>query len=207
MEIYDISIGIQPTMLVWPGVSAPIIKSHKAIESGDSVNDRDMCINLHTGSHMDAPEHFIKDGLTIDKVAIEQCYGRAYVLEVDEHVINEEVINYHRDIFKIYERVIFKTKNSQSRCGEFNYDFSAFDESGAKAISKYPVKLVGIDYLSIQKYGKHYDMVHKILLKNMIILENLELRDINPGEYILSAFPIKIIGAEAAPVRAVLIKE
>ncbi|KUO74777.1 MAG: hypothetical protein APF77_10970 [Clostridia bacterium BRH_c25] len=206
-EYIDISVEIDEHMVCWPETVYPKIDYKKSIAQGDSTNDRNIYINLHTGTHMDAPNHFIKDGNTIEQICLDKCCGRVYVLNVEENVISEEVIDRNKEIFERYTKVLFKTKNSNLSKGKFDCGFAAFDESGAVAILKYEIELIGIDYLSVQKYGHENNIVHTLLLgNNTVLLENINLSQVDEGEYELFAFPIKIKGVEGAPVRAVLKK-
>ena len=100
---------------------------------------------------------------------------------------------------------MFKSENSCRIKDKFDYGFVGLDESGARAILEYDIELIGIDYLSVQKFGDENNIVHTLLLgKNILLLENIDLRQVNEGEYELFAFPVKIRGVEGAPVRAVL---
>ena len=204
-KLIDISVAIDEQMVCWPETATPKIDYKKSLTQGDSTNDRNIYINLHTGTHMDAPNHFIKDGNTIENICLDNCCGRVYVLDIEENVINKEVIDRHKEIFKAYSKVLFKTKNSSLSKDKFDYGFAAFDVSGAKAVLEYDIELIGIDYLSVQKYGDENNEVHILLLgNNIVLLENIDLSQVNEGEYELFAFPLKIMGVEGAPVRAVL---
>lgn len=203
----DISVEIDERMICWPETATPKIDYKNKMADGDSTNDRNIYINLHTGTHMDAPNHFINEGNTIEKICLDKCCGRVYVLDIKENVISGDVIYRHKEIFKNYSKVLFKTSNSNLSKDIFNYNFVALDESGAVAILDYGIELLGIDYLSIQKYGRENNSVHTLMLgRNVVILENIDLSRIDEGEYELFAFPIKIKGVESSPVRAVLKK-
>lgn len=204
-KLIDISIEIDEQTVCWPETVTPHIEYKKRISQGDSTNDRNLYMNLHTGTHMDAQNHFIDSGNTIEQICLDKCCGTAYVLKVEGDVINKEVIERHKEVFKKYTNILFKTDNSSRNKGVFDFDFVAFDETGAKAILEYDIELIGIDYLSVQKYGKENDIVHKLLLgRNIVLLESIDLRQVDEGEYELYAFPVKIKGVEGAPVRAVL---
>lgn len=201
----DISVEIEGKMVCWPDTVTPRIDYKNRIAEGDTTNDRNLYMNLHTGTHMDAPNHFIENGSTIEQICLDKCCGRAYVLKVEGNVINGETINKHKDIFERYSKVLFKTNNSTQVKYKFDYDFTAFDEYGARAILDYGIELIGIDYLSVQKYGESNNIVHQLLLgKSTVLLENIDLSQVEEGEYELFAFPVKINGVEGAPVRAVL---
>ena len=181
----------------------------KKIKDGDDVNDTDVAMNLHTGTHIDAPKHLFDAGESIDLVELEKCIGQVLVIEIDSNVktIDSSIIEMYDSELRQYEKILFKTANSLRSESVFGSDFVAFDPSGALRILKYNLHLIGIDYLSVQKFGKQYNEVHKVLLKNnILLLEGLELRDISPGVYDLIALPISLKNVEAAPVRAVLIE-
>jgi len=183
-------------------------KKAKLIQQYDfknsSVYETQLIMNLHTGTHIDAPLHAIEDGETTENYSLEQFFGSCLVLDfmnVDEKITAKDLEKYtiKKDTF-----VILKTKNSLDEA--FNYDFIYLDESGAKYLAEAKIKGVGIDSLGIERNQSGHP-THKILLNNNIpILEGLRLKDIKEGYYEIAAFPIKIKDVEASPVRAVLIE-
>ncbi len=204
-RLIDISVAIDEQMVCWPDTLTPKIEYKKSIAQGDSTNDRNIQINLHSGTHMDAPNHFIKDGSTIEQICLDKCCGMVFVLKVEGNVINKEIVDRYKEVFRVYSKILLKTENSVLSGDKFDYNFAAFDTSGAKAILEYGIELIGIDYLSVQKFGNENNEVHTLFLSNnVILLENIDLSQVAEGEYELFAFPVKINGVEGSPVRAVL---
>ncbi len=203
-EYIDISMPVHKNMPHWPGMPTPKIRLIKEFDK-DGVKNSVMSTDLHAGTHIDAPSHYFKDGISIDELPLHKFLGSTYVLKTDAQVIDSSVIQNNKEVFKKYKRILFKTSNSKLLNKDFRKDYTAFDNSGAMELCKHDIELVGIDYLSIQKFGNKYSDVHKaLLLNNILILEGLDLSRVNEGIYKLYAFPIHIIGVEASPVRAVL---
>jgi arylformamidase len=178
------------------------------MESGDQCNISRLDCDIHVGTHIDAPFHFSTTGATVDKIPLEKLVGPAVVVhfpdskviivdDLESVVLPEEV-----------SRILFRTKNSdlwEKGITEFRQDYVALTSDAASWIVDKGFCLVGIDYLSIQRYGDD-STTHKILLDNgVIILEGLSLANIEPGTYELVCLPLKLNGAEGAPARAVLI--
>ncbi|MGM0379783.1 MAG: cyclase family protein [Bacillota bacterium] len=206
MKIYDISMNIDENMKVYKN---KIQKKPKLINKSNFENSQayetDIKINLHTGTHIDAPLHMIEDGATIDKYNLDKFITKCRVLDLTniENTIDKK--NLIDKNIKENEFLLFKTKNSFDK--EFNFNFIYLNESGAKFLKEKSVKGVGIDSLGIERNQNNHP-THKILLSNNIpIIEGLKLKDIDKGEYILIALPIKINNVEASLTRAVLINK
>ncbi len=206
-KIYDITRTVSEYITVWPEDERfKLIRESSFEKEDDSTLSRiDMC--LHTGTHVDAPLHFIENGETIEEMELSKCLGTAKVFDMkDIDVITfEDIENLHIVNDDI---VLFKTKNSLiSDYEEFKKDYVYLAYKAAKYLAGRKIKTVGIDYLSVENYHDLSHATHKILLKNDIcILENICLKDVPEGRYFLSALPLKIEGAEASPVRAALIE-
>ena len=207
-SLIDISIQISSKMPVWPGTPPPEIHVIKSVEK-DEVNVSSISIDLHTGTHMDSPLHFVKNGRTIEQLNLENLTGPCLVLNLEgEQLITEEIIKRKIIDNKKINKLLFKTDNSKlwSSTNKFYKDYVGLSECAAKWIVEKGIELVGIDYLSIQAFSQP-DSVHITLLeKEVIILEGLNLENVEEGEYILYAFPINIQNVEGSPVRAVLKK-
>ncbi len=208
-KIHDITVTITNDLPVWPGDPRVSLKRISRIEDGADANVSSVYMSVHSGTHMDAPKHFVDEGKTIDQLPLAALVGPVQVVHVPEavKVITGEVVK-SSGIQPGVERVLFKTRNSHFWPGkEFRTDFTAVDEEGAKALVDLKLRLVGIDYLSIAPYDDSRP-AHFILLKNEIaILEGCDLSRINPGFYTLFALPTKFGGADGAPVRAVLVED
>jgi len=198
-KIVDISIPVKEGMVVWPNSIGPDFK----IKKGDLWTETEVNMNLHTGTHIDAPLHRVRGGATIDEVPMDAFMGKALVLDLPEvKIITAKDL---RGV-KGADRLLFKTSNSKSRQNKFNKHFVGLSPDAAKWIVDHKIKLVGTDYLSVAQFDKQPE-VHQILLgKDVVILEGLNLSGVKPGIYQLICLPIKLVGTEAAPVRAILIK-
>lgn len=207
MKTYDISVPITPGMVVWPGDPAVNMQRVSKIEAGDNANVTHLSLSAHTGTHVDAPYHFLPEGDPLEKVPLSLMLGRAYVLHLPEvDLITAEVLA-QADIPPRTRRVLFKTRNSEIWARgetEFQTDFVALSPDGAQYLVERGVKLVGIDYLSVAPY-KQSRPVHEILLKaGVFILEGLNLTEVAQGRYTLYCLPLNLQGVDGAPARAVL---
>lgn len=208
MTIYDISLKISEKMITWPGDPSVKIERTALIANGNTCNVSRINMATHTGTHIDAPYHFLENGNTIEKINLESLMGTCIVLEIDvDNNIKAEDIKKHN--ISGHSRVIFKTKNSElweSNSDNFNKDFISLSQDAAEYLVEKSVELIGIDYLSIESFycdKKH--AVHKILLKNnVIIVEGLNLSSVEPGIYELICLPLKLDGTDGAPARVVL---
>ncbi|KPL74934.1 cyclase family protein [Bellilinea caldifistulae] len=211
MKIWDISVTISPTLPTWPGDPKAIVERVSAIAKGANANVSRMDMGVHTGTHVDAPLHFIDGTSAVEAMNLEVLIGPARVVQVGDevNVITREVLE-GLDIPSSTSRLLFKTRNSYywaNQVQEFQTDFVGIDESGSKYLVEKGVRLVGVDYLSVAPY-KQSRPTHQILLgANIVIIEGLDLSAIQPGEYQLICLPLKIEGSDGAPARAVLIHE
>ena len=210
MKIYDITVEINPELPVWPGDPEVKIERFEKLESGDNANISRMGMGLHTGTHVDAPYHFLTEGITLDKIPLERFIGTVSVVEVsgEVNILSRELLA-RLPAEWITERILFKTRNSNhwsERPHRFHPDFVAIDPSGARFLVERGVKLVGIDYLSIAPFRKSKE-THEILLgASVIILEGLDLSAIKQGIYQLYCLPLKLGGVEGAPARVILVE-
>lgn len=211
MKIIDISIPLTNTTPVWKGDKKITIRREEEIGDKSSFNVSRMELGVHAGTHIDAPFHCLKEGQTVDQLSLSSFIGPVQVIQIPDNVkvLNADVIsklNFENGI----DRVLFKTSNSkywETDPNNFHTDYVAFDTEGARAFSKLECCLVGIDYFSASLYT---DLVkpHEILLnKGIILLENIDLRAVDPGIYKLICLPLKLIGTDGAPARAILIQE
>lgn len=176
----------------------------RSITAGDSVNLTMMKIGSHTGTHCDAASHMITDGSTVDRLPLETLVGPGKVIDVDSEIIDKGALRRHN--MADAERVLFKTRNSlHIGSRDFVEDYVYLDMSGAEYLIELGIKLVGIDYLSIDKFGDRSHGVHKLLLRNsVVIFEALDLSEVPPGDYEIIALPLRIKGGDGAPARVVL---
>ena len=206
MAIFDISIGIDESLPLWPGDPELRLQWAAKIEQGDLVKLTELSMSIHTGTHIDAPLHFLPQGKSIDNLNIDVFVGEAQVVAIPQEVdlITVEILRKLPTINA--SRVLFKTKNSQFwGTRNFQRDYVALEASAAQWLVDQGVQLVGIDYLSIAPFNDPVP-THKILLSNnVVIIESLDLRSVEPGLYTLICLPLKLVGREAAPARAILI--
>lgn len=208
--LYDISLPLSPQLPTWPGDPKPRLERIAQMDRGDLANVSYWAATVHTGTHIDAPDHFLNNGVTVGKLPLEVFLGPAWIIEVPAQVdlITPPVLEalpWPRQA----RRVLFRTRNSlwwEQGIAEFREDYVALSPEGAQWIVQQGVQLVGIDYLSIAPFQDPVP-THRVLLKaGVVILEGLRLGHVPPGEYMLACFPLALEAAEGAPCRAVLWK-
>ncbi|MGZ8843928.1 MAG: cyclase family protein, partial [Pyrinomonadaceae bacterium] len=208
MKIYDITVPIRAGMPVYEGDPGVKIEAWSAFAKGDSSNVSMLNFGAHTGTHVDAPAHFIEGANTIDKLPLETLIGAARVLRVPDDVmeINSDFLA-SCDLNGV-ERVIFHTRNSMFWDGEgFRKDFTHLLPEAAELLVNNGLKLVGTDYLSIEKFHSGHHRTHLTLLsQGVVIVEGLNLSDVPAGDYELICLPLRIAdgAGDGAPARVVL---
>ena len=213
MKIYDISVPIQPGMPIWPGDPPVILEKISKITEGENANITQIQMCVHTGTHIDAPNHFFADGKTLDQLSPKSFFGEVLVIEIGEEVdlISAQVLASHSQVdkLKLSDRVLFKTRNSklwQLHPHSFQRNYVGLDASAAEFLAELNFNLIGLDYLSIASYDDTL-RPHQILLsQDIILLEGLNLTDVTPGQYQLCCAPLLIAGCEGAPARAFLLQ-
>jgi len=201
----DISISLKSGMVHWPGDPAIRIKRVLNMDKGDDCNVSVLSIGSHTGTHMDAPLHFLRKGKGLDQMPIDAMIGPARVIEIkDKESIKAEELK----TYKIHkgERILFKTSNSRYwESNAFRKDFVYIAQDGARYLAEKQVCAVGIDYLSVGGFYKDSKETHQALLKAGIwVIEGLNLFKVKAGRYDLVCLPVKIFNSDGAPARAVL---
>ena len=206
-SIIDITVPMQSEMPVWPGTECIRLTPTKLLEKGDSYNASRLDCDLHTGTHVDAPSHFLADGTTVETLPLDVLVGPAFVahlLEV-EYITPEDLadLNLPTDV----KRLLLRTRNSElwaTETTEFKKDFVALTPDAAQWIVDKEISLIGVDYLSVQRYSDD-SITHEILLgAGTVALEGLNLSDVQSGFYELICLPLRLVGAEASPARAIL---
>ena len=202
----DISVPLHNAMVHWPGDPPIDIKRVKDMEQGDNANLSMISMGAHSGTHMDAPLHFLQEGIGIDRMPLDTTVGRARVIEIqDNELIKPEELSGHR--IRRGERILFKTRNSSRvwQTDKFIEDFVFISNEAAYLLAKIGVRVVGVDYLSVGGFQQGGSYVHKILLGGGVwIIEGLDLSRVSPGEYDLICLPLKLDRGDGAPARAVL---
>lgn len=209
MTIYDISLSISPELPVWPGDPAIVLEQVESMDRGAHANVTRLAMSAHTGTHVDAPHHFLNDHRTVDQLSLDILTGRCYVLDLStlEGHITAEVLG-KAEIPPKIERLLVKTKNSsrwQVGEKEFFTGFQAVTEDGAQWLVENGIKLIGVDYLSVAPY-KQSVPTHTLLFKaGIIVLEGVNLSAVKQGEYTLYCLPLKLLGSDGAPARVILV--
>ena len=208
MKLHDVSVLLSDKLPIWPGDPGITVKLTSSLARGDVANVSLIEVGVHTGTHIDAPFHFEPDGKTVDQLPIETLIGPCRVIEMLDVKESIGLSALEKLDLGGATRILFKTKNSRWREHgekEFQEKFVHLSEEGASYLVEQGVKLVGIDYLSIERFESLDYATHHLLLRNqVIIIEGLNLSGIAMGEYELMALPLKLQGADGSPARVVL---
>lgn len=205
MSLIDITVSISHHLPVWPGDPAVILKTLTTLENA-SCHLSSISMSLHTGTHIDAPKHYIENGLSLDQVPLESLIGRTRVIEIP-YSQSISAKDFKTLNFNEGERILLKTRNSEVEWWRqpFNEEYVYLLPEAAQILVDSGIQCVGIDYLSIGDMGKSGIKTHQLLLEAGIwIIEGLDLSQVMPGEYELMALPLKITNSEGAPARVLL---
>lgn len=204
MKYYDISLNLSAETVCW--ITSPPFEliERRRMSRGDHNNSSALRMSAHSGTHVDAPFHFVPDGAAIDSLPLELFIGPALVQAVDaeryitkEHV---EAIDWRGE-----SRVLFKTRNSRLlHQSAYDPGFVAFSVGAAQALVARGVKLVGLDYLSVAHADEQVPVHRAFLDHGVVLLEGIDLSEVQPGSYELICFPVRLSGSDGAPCRAVL---
>jgi len=211
MKIYDISLPITPDMPVWPGDPPVEVVQVVSMDEGSEYNMTHLRLSVHAGTHVDAPHHFLNDRRTVESLPLEILTGPAYVLHLADDVsaITAEVLSC-AGIPARTSRLLFRTRNSTlwaNNVQTFQTDFVAVTADGADWLASHGIRLVGVDYLSVAPYETSVP-THKILLQaGVVVLEGVNLSQVLPGYYHLYCLPLKLVGSDGAPARAILVAD
>jgi arylformamidase len=207
MSIYDISLSVSESLVVWPGDPPISVTQVSHLDRGDHATISCLEMGVHTGTHVDAPAHFVRGGAGVDTLDLGALVGLALVAEVrDADMITADVLA-ELAIPLGAERVLFRTRNSNLWAQgqpEFDENFVAISEDGARWLVGRGIRLVGVDYLSVAPFGASVPTHTMLLQAGVVVVEGLNLRGIRPGMYQLVCLPLKIEGADGAPARAIL---
>ncbi len=198
---------------MWPGDPRVRIEPLSSIAKGDPANVSGLHMTSHTGTHVDAPYHFLRQGLTVDRLPLDVLVGPAFVAEVDGRnargleVYDLAKMHFPRDT----TRLLIKTTNShfwEDKITEFERDFVHLLPQTAEWLVRRGIRLVGIDYLSVEAYGSADFRVHQILLgAGVVIVEGLDLSRVPEGPCQLICLPLKVTGCDGAPARVLVIRD
>ena len=205
-RVIDISVANGPTQHVYPGDPPPRIEQAKAIRAGDVCNVSLLTMGSHTGTHVDAPYHFIDGGARLGEVALERMVGEALVVDlrgrtaVDASALEAATL-------RTGDILLCRTDNSwRWEKAEFQRDFVYLTLDAAGLLVERGIRAVGIDYLSIEQFGSSdFPVHHRLLGAGVFVIEGLDLRAVEPGRYTLVCLPLKFPDLDGAPARAVLL--
>lgn len=209
MKVYDVSVPIRADMPTYDGEPGPSLDFRRLLSRGDPFTLSAVSLGSHTGTHVDAPAHFLDGAPSVDSLPLDALVGPAYVAEFtsDTHITSADLES--MAIPADCQRLLLKTRNGRLWDDPtFHTDFIALASDAAVALAERDIRLVGIDYLSIEPYGASPHEAHQTLLANgVVIVEGLDLRRVAPGPYFLVCAPLNVIGAEGAPARTFLIDQ
>jgi arylformamidase len=198
MEIFDVSVPIRTGMVTYPGDPQVRLERTASIADGSPANLSRLDFGVHSGTHVDAPVHFVEGAAGADKLPLEVLLGPCVVVAAGGLSLDEV-----GRAPEHAERVLFKTPNSELWAqNEFPDEFARLDGQAAQLLVNRGVKLVGVDWLSVGDEEAH----HILLEAGVVPIEGLDLRGIEPGEYFLVAAPLKIEGSDGAPARVLLLR-
>jgi arylformamidase len=205
MKLIDVTVPLDSNLPTYPGNTPFTLEPIKRISRGDSSNVSTIHMSAHGGTHVDAPRHFFDDGPGTEALLLDLLIGRTRVVELTSHkgVGREELaaLNLDEDI-----RVLIKTPNSRLwRSAEFHRDYVGVTETGARYLVERGVKVLGVDYVSVEEFKKPGAPAHHALLgAGTIVIEGLDLSDVEPGYYDMFCLPLRVVGSDGAPARVVL---
>jgi arylformamidase len=205
-RFYDITLPIEEGMITYPGSPATRVVPHSRITAGDDANVTQLSFGSHTGTHVDAARHFIDGAQAVDELPLEVLIGEARVVALPDDLTAIDARQLQAAGIDGAERVLLRTRNSRLIGeDEFREDFAFVTGDGAEYLVAAGVRLLGIDYLSVEAFGAEEPAAHRALLeREVIIVEGLDLRHVPPGRYELLCLPLRAAGIDGAPARTVL---
>lgn len=209
LRIFDVSLPIVSGGLVYPGNPPIAITPQQAISQGAGANVSRVEFGSHTGTHVDAAKHFFENGAGVDTIPLELLMGPARLLAFSDEVksIGEAELAAH-DLTAV-TRVLLKTRNSKwlaTGSAEFHSDYTYLAPDGAEYLARLGVRLVGVDYLSVEQFHSGHHRTHRTLLEQgIVIVEGLLLSEPPAGDYHFRCLPLRLVGLDGAPARAVLL--
>jgi arylformamidase len=205
MKLFDVTVPLDAALPTYPHNTPFTLEAIKRLARGDSSNVSTLHMSAHAGTHVDAPRHFFDEGAGTEALSLDLLMGRARVIEVASRsgVSAEDLraFDLSDDI-----RVLIKTHNSELwGSPEFHTDYVGVTESGAKYLVEHGIKVVGVDYLTVEVFKNPGAPAHHALLgAGTIVIEGLDLRTVDAGIYDMICLPLRIVGSDGAPARVVL---
>lgn len=210
-RLIDVSLEIGPDLLVWPGNPEVTVSPTSRISQGGTSNVSELRLGTHTGTHVDPPAHFLEDGTTAESLPPDVMIGEATVADLRgfPDPIGPDQLG-DLSLAGGVTRLLLRTDNSELwriPLRTFPDAYVALSPEGARWVVDHGIRLIGIDFLSIEARGAPGHPTHRILLEaGVVILEGLDLSEVEPGEYTLACLPLKITGGDGAPARALLLE-
>ena len=207
-RVYDISLPLRAGGVTYPGDSEISFRAHSSIDRGDPANVTVLGLGSHSGTHVDAPSHFLPGATPVDRISPERLIGPAVVLDLPGDLASVGAADLAPHDLRAHRRVLLRTRNSAAAPGtRFTPDYCALSLDGAYYLLDRGVELVGIDALSIEPYGSSDYAVHHLLLgRDVVIVEGLDLSAVSAGVYRLICLPLRLEGLDGAPARVVLVE-
>jgi arylformamidase len=205
MKLIDVSVPLDAALPTYPNNTPFSLEPIKRLARGDSSNVSTLHMSAHSGTHVDAPRHFFDEGAGTEALPLDLLIGRARVIELDTRTgidaAQLAAVDLTDDI-----RLLIKTHNSRLwGSAVFHEDYVGVTESGAKHLVEHGIKVVGVDYLSVEKFHTPGAPAHHALLgAGVVVIEGLDLRDVDPGVYEMICLPLRVVGSDGAPARVVL---
>ncbi len=207
MRIYDISWPISQATTEYKNKGTIQLAATKGFEK-DRVRDSTITMGTHTGTHVDAPSHFLKDGKAIDMISLDSLMGKAQVIDLMTVHDSISANDLKRYVINEGEIIVLRTPNSAlGITDEFHRDFIYLDASGARYLAEKKVKAVAIDYLGIERDDPEHTTHTTLMKADIAIIEGVRLYHVPAGHYFMICLPLAIIGLEAAPARAILMAD
>jgi arylformamidase len=204
---YDVSVEIFPGMVVWPGDQAVELKRVAKIEAGRNANVSELRCGVHTGTHMDAPYHFLPEGKTIERLDLHDLIGPGFIAEILTAATIGAAELEAAGIPEGVERLLIHTHNSEwwrTNQKKFHVDYVGLDTSGAEWLVKRGMRLVGLDYLSVATRSQTKPVHQALLRKETVLVEGLNLDAVPAGGCRVYCLPIKLRGSDGAPSRVIV---
>ncbi len=203
----DVSLTLKSDMVHWPGDPRVSIERVRDMDKGDTVNLSKITMGVHSGTHVDAPVHFIKGAIGIHQILLDSLIGPARVIKISaKDTIKEKELS--KQEIKQGQRILLRTRNSINKIlheDTFTEDFVYLEEDAAEFLVSRGIKALGVDYLSVGGYKKNGPNVHRLLLGAEIpVIEGLDLTGALPGNYYMICLPMKILDSDGAPARVLL---
>ena len=207
-RIFDVSVPIANGSTVYPGNPEIRIEPHTELDRGDSSNQARISFGTHTGTHVDAPRHFLQAGSTVDRIPLDALIGPALVIAFSHDVMAITAEHLRQYDLNGAERVLIRTRNSTFITdGQFHPDFTFIAPDAAEYLASLGVRLVGVDYFSVEQFRSgHHRTHHTLLGRGIVIVEGLDLSLVPPGAYAFFCLPLRLEGLDGSPARAVLMQ-